>query len=123
MLCDPTLGRWTGTAVHEGGVPMDLVLDLTEVGGEVEAHFQMHIGDFGGPLEVSYLQVDDDGTLEFGYLNQRRPGGLIVSMMRLVGSGRMEGVQEVRGVDFEAMFGPGRRPAVTHVTLERTSRL
>ena len=117
----PFVGRWAGTAVHEGGVPNQVMLELLEVGSEVQVSLDMRIGEMGGPLDVEYLQVTDEGVLEFGYLNQRRPGGLIVSMMRLVGEGRMEGVQEVRGVDLEAMFGPGRRPAVTRVTLERVS--
>ena len=114
----PYLGRWVGTALHEGGFPIRLDLSFAVEDGAVVATLTSRTGDMGGTEVLQYVYLTPDGVLEFGYPNRRRPGGLIVSMMEFVGEGALEGVQEVRGIDLARMF-PGMEVPVTHVSLER----
>lgn len=114
----PFLGEWVGSSFHEGGVPVELNVTFVATAGLVTGIRTSRIGNMGDSAELPYIQVTGEGALEYGYLNGRRPGGLIVSVLRLQTDGSLHGEQEVRGVDLERMF-PGMTMPVTRETLRR----
>lgn len=114
------LGEWSGTSFHEGGVPVELHVTFIRSGVEVTGTMHQRIGRLESREELRYIHITADGALEFGHLNRRRPGGLIVSVVRPDEEGVLRGVQDIRGIDLERMF-PGRSFPANHVTLHKVA--
>jgi predicted alpha/beta superfamily hydrolase len=114
------LGVWVGRAGHEGGTPMDLVVTFEPEGAEVTGSTSITInnreGGEGTPHE--FIRVLNEGsTIEWGYLNPRGGGGIVVYTVSLQANGELVGVQEIRG--FELELPEGFVMPATHVTLRR----
>lgn len=114
------LGTWSGRlyAADGHGVPVSMELHLEDRGGFVEGETILTYPD-GIPrvLDNVMIRLMSDGRLEWGYMNQMRPRGVLVTSVRLVEDDRLEGSQEMKGV--RMTFPPGFVPSDWIVELER----
>ncbi len=115
------VGTWKGTSLHEGGVPVDLILTL-EVRGEVvvgRTNGSIRGQDFG-TREHDFTRVADGGkTLEWGHLNQRGPG-IEVYRVTLQEDGTLVGTMEMQCVP-DGYLPEDFVSPVFHVSLESAS--
>lgn len=117
----PFLGVWLGRAVHEGGTPMDLEVTFEPESGQVVGSTSVSIrgnrmGD--GATPHAFVRVLESGrVLEWGHLNPRGGGGMVVYSVTIEDNDELRGVQEIRG--FELELPEGFVMPVTHVTLRR----
>jgi hypothetical protein len=97
---------------------MELEVTFEAEGGTVIGTTSISIGDRSGGEGIphAFIRLTDDGQrLEWGYLNPRGGGGMVVYSVTLEGNGDLVGVQEIRG--FELALPEGFVIPVTHVTL------
>ena len=114
------LGVWEGTAFHEGGTPMDLVVTFEAHGDTVRGTTTTTINNrrMGNGTPHAFIRMRGEGrTVEWGYPNPRGGGGMVVFSVSLQDDGELVGVQEIRG--FEMELPAGFVMPVTHVTLKK----
>ena len=116
----PYLGTWSGRlyASDGHGVPVALTVTFEIHEEAVIGHTTLTFPD-GTPhrLENVMIRLLPDGTLEWGYMNQTRPRGVIVTQGRFPSSNSFVGTQEMRGVRIQVP--PGLSMSTWHVELTR----
>jgi len=114
------IGAWEGLlyAADGSGVPVEMKLDLRVENGRLTGTTTQKYPN-GEPfvLENVMIRTTDDGALEWGYMNQMRPRGVIVTTARFDGPDRLVGTQEMQGVRMK--FPPWFTPTEWIVELDR----
>lgn len=96
----PFLGVWKGEIQTQ--VPMEVTVTFEVVNGVVQGHTMLTRPDGRTDrLDHVMTRVRDDGTFEFGYMNQMRPRGVIVYSGRLENPNAYRGEMEMRGVKLQ----------------------
>jgi hypothetical protein len=113
------LGVWEGTSIHEGGVPVDLVVTFEAEGELVAGKTRSSIrGKVMGTDRHPFLRVSGAGTtIEWGEKNHRGPG-MGVFVLDLQGEDELRGVKEMRGIP-DGFLPDGVVLPTIHVHLRR----
>lgn len=93
----PYLGTWEGQVKDR--FPMDAIVTFEVQGGNVQGHTLLASPDGRGMRRIEHVmtRILDDGSLEWGYMNQMRPRGVITYRGRME-NGMLRGKMEMRGV-------------------------
>ncbi len=107
----PYLGEWNGRI--ETSFPMDASVTFNFVENQIKGTIKLTFPDGAtNTLELVVIRILEDGTIEFGYMNQMRPRGVIMNSGKLISDNELGGIQEMKGV--RAKFPPGFNPKEVH---------
>lgn len=112
----PYLGTWTGQVKDR--FPMDAIVSFKVIDGNVVGYTDLEAPDGGAMRRIDHvmIRVLEDGSLEFGYMNQMRPRGVITYRGHFQ-DGIFIGKMEMRGVKLTPP--PGVEMRDVFIELER----
>ena len=99
----PYLGTWKGYSGGQGMI-VRFWLEEERVEGSTEFIRPEQRGQ-GLVLEHAVIEITDAGVLGFGYVNNKRPRGVLYYLAELADDGALRGSLQLLGVDFEMPEG------------------